>query len=159
MISLELIIQAISTLSNVQLSKVETKELLNLLHEIQKIPQLIEQIQLELKKRFDNKEVSKYIEVDSKLYDLKTKTFYMVVTVDHANSMELIELQKEIIEYQDKLDDYITSVDKQIEDLIDKKYILLDRLSAEAKNQKTIDSDKLILVNKKNNLYQIIKEN
>jgi hypothetical protein len=41
MTSLELITQTISTLSNVQLSKVETKELITLLHEIQKIPQLI----------------------------------------------------------------------------------------------------------------------
>jgi hypothetical protein len=42
--------------------------------------------------------------------------------------------------------------------LIIKKYTLLDRLAVEAKNQTAIDSDKLILVNKENNFYEIVKE-
>jgi two-component sensor histidine kinase len=63
MTSLELITQTISTLGNCTLNKVETKELLNLLREIQEIPQLIEQIQLELTKRFDNGDVNSYIEL------------------------------------------------------------------------------------------------
>jgi hypothetical protein len=108
MTSLELIPQVISTLENFErLDKVETKELLNLLREIQEIPQLIEQIQLELTKRFDNGDVNSYIELDDQLYDLKTKTFYHVIAVDQANSRELIKLQKEIIDSENKLDDYL----------------------------------------------------
>lgn len=158
MTSLELIIQAISTLDNWTLDKVETKELLSLLHQIQEIPQLIKQIQLELAKRFETKEVSKYIELDDQLYDLETKTFYTVIAVDHANSKELIELEKELIESTNKLDDYIASVDKQIEELCIKKHKLIDRFATEAKKQKAIDTDKFILVNKENNLYKIVKE-
>jgi hypothetical protein len=159
MTSLELIIQNISTLDNWTLDKVEAKELITLLLEIKKIPVMIEQIQLELAKRFDTKEVSKYIELDDQLYDLKTKTFYTVVTVDHANSKELIELQKEIIDSENKLEDYLDIENQHIEELVIKKYKLLEQLATKVKSQKAIDTDKLILVNKENNFYEILKEN
>jgi ribosomal protein L7Ae-like RNA K-turn-binding protein len=108
MSSLELITQAISTLENFDgLDKVETKELLNFLCEIKKIPSVIVQIQLELAKRLETEAINSYIAVDDKLYSLETNTFYNVVTVNHANSMELIELQKEIDNSEKKLDDYI----------------------------------------------------
>jgi hypothetical protein len=70
----------------------------------------------------------------------------------------LIELQEEVMDFEKKLDDYIASVDKQIEELFNKKYALCDRLVSEAKRQKAIDTDKFILVNKENNLYKIVKE-
>jgi hypothetical protein len=160
MTSLELTTQIISVLENFDgLDKTETKELINLLHEIKKIPVVIEQIQLELAKRVKSKEVSKYIELDDQLYSLETNTFYTVFTVDHANSEELIKLQKEIIDCENKLDDYIDLETQQIEELVIKKYTLLDQLATEAKKQKAIDTDKLILVNKENNFYEILKEN
>jgi hypothetical protein len=158
MISLELITKYLSILGNSTLNKVETKELLNFLREIQEIPQLIEQIQLELTKRFDNGDVNSYIELDDQLYDLRTKTFYHVIAVDQANSMELIELQKEIDDSEKKLDDYIDSEVQRIEDLCIKKHDLSDRLATEAKTQKAIDTDELVLVNIENNFYEIVKE-
>jgi hypothetical protein len=158
MISLELITKYLSTLDNWTLDKVETKELLNFLHEIQKISQLIEQIQSELKKRIETETVSGYIELDDKLYSLETNTFYSAVTVDQANSKELIELSKEISDSENKLDDYIDSESQRIDDLCIKKYTLIRHLTTEAKNQLVIDADNLILVNKENNLYQVAKE-
>jgi hypothetical protein len=159
MTSLELITQAISTLDNFdELNKVETKELLNLLYEIKKIPQLIVQIQLELGKRLETEAINSYIAVDDKLYSLETKTFYNVVAVDHANSTELIELQKEIDDSEKRLDDYVDSEVQRIDDLCIKKHKISDRLATEAKTQKAIDTDELILVNKENNFYQIIPQ-
>jgi hypothetical protein len=70
----------------------------------------------------------------------------------------LIELQEEVMDFEKKLDDYIASVDKQIEELFIEKYALCDRLVSETKKQKAIDTDKFILVNKENNLYKIVKE-
>jgi hypothetical protein len=82
-----------------------------------------------------------------------------VVTVDSANSKELIELHKEIIDSENKLDDYLDIETQQIEDLIIKKYKLLEQLANKLKSQKAIDTDKLILINKENNYFEIFKEN
>jgi hypothetical protein len=69
----------------------------------------------------------------------------------------LIELQKEIIDSENKLEDYLDIENQHIEDLIIKKYKLLEQLANKLKSQKAIDTDKLILVNKENNFYQIVE--
>lgn len=159
MISLELITEYFLALtSRPKLSKAELIEIVNLLKEFKTIQLEVSKIQRKVIELVKSETINKYIELDGQLYCLETGNIYHPILVNQANLTKLIKLQEEINENENKLNDYIASGDKCIEDLYIKKYTLIEHLATEAKSQEAIDTDKLILVNKENNFYQIIPQ-
>jgi hypothetical protein len=156
MISLELITKYLSALDNYQLDKTEIKTLVNLLKEFENIPSEIERFQLRIIELIDDKAISGYIELDDRLYHIERNKLYNIISIDHANSKEFIELEKEIEDSRDKLDDYIRTEDERIEKLCLKMQELYDCLASVVKNQTAIDSDGYVFVNKDNNFYHTI---
>lgn len=158
MISLELITKYLSVLDNSKLDKTELIEIANLFKEFKTIQLEVGKIQRKVIELVKSETINKYIELDGQLYCLETGNIYHPILVDQANLTKLIGLEKEINDFENKLNDYIASADNQIEKLCIGKYTLIDELATETINQKAIDTDKLILVNKENNFYQIVKE-
>jgi hypothetical protein len=159
MLSIELMNDYITALKNFgESDKAELIEIVNLLKEFKTIQLEVSKIQRKVIELIKSGTISKYIEIDGQLYCLETGNIYHPILVNQTNLTELIKLKTEINDNQNKLNDYIASSDKWIEELCIKEHTLIEHLATEAKSQAAIDTDKLILVNKENNFYQIVPQ-
>jgi hypothetical protein len=158
MISLELINQYILALtSRPKLSKATKSELFELLNEFHSIYSEVQQINRKLIQLADDKEINRYIELDdNKVYCLHNNKVYNAIPINHAVSTELIELENEISDSQDKLRDYIDAEENRISELYQLLDEKLERVTSTTKSQKAIDSDGFVFVNKDNNFYYTI---
>jgi hypothetical protein len=158
MISLELINQYILALTEQpNLSKAKRLELFELLNEFHSIYSEVKQIQGKLIQLADDKKINRYIELDdNKVYCLHNNKVYNAIPINHADFTELIELEKEISDSQDKLRDYIDAGENRISELYQLLDEKLERVTSTTKSQKAIDSDGFVFVNKDNNFYYTI---
>jgi hypothetical protein len=156
MISLELITKYNSVLDKCQLDKTELIEIVNLLKEFKTIQFEVSKIQRKVIELIKSGTISKYIELDSKLYCLETGNTYHPISLDQATAKELIELEDKIDDAVNKLDNLIDLEQGQIDNLFIKKEEYIEKLSSEIIETKAVNCDGYLLVNTENKFYEII---